>query len=104
MALSKKTNQSKKQDVGQEFLKAKVGRVHDFGNGQISFNCTFDDVITIYNMKYIEGTKKDGTEYSFISFPQHKGSDGNYYNYVWCRITENLSDQIVEQIGKALNE
>lgn len=105
MAISKKkeNGNSKKHDM-QEFVNAKVGRVHDFGNGTISFNCTFDDLITVYGMKYIEGKKKDGTEYSFFSFPKHRGNDGNYYNHCYCFITESLHDQIIEQLEKALNE
>lgn len=79
------------------FKDAKVLRAHDFGNGQISFDCTFDNLVTIYGMKYIEG-ERNGEEYAFISFPQMKGKDGNYYNRAYINIDEKLMAQIVERL------
>lgn len=79
------------------FTDAKVLRCHDFGNGQISFDATFDNKVTIYGMKYIE-TTKGGQDYSFISFPQQKGKDGNYYNRAYLNLDEKLTQRITSQL------
>lgn len=102
MALSKQ--KKKQQDAMNTFTIVEVRRCHDFGNGQISFDATFDNTITVYGMKYIEGVKKNGDEYAFISFPQIKGQDGNYYNRAYAIITPELQDAIVSQLEKMLTE
>lgn len=94
--LSKSTKEVK------TFTDVKVSNVHDFGNGQIAFTAVFDDVVTIYNMRYVEGVR-DGREYAFVGFPERKGTDGKYYKIVYTAISEDLQTQIVEQISQALN-
>lgn len=103
MAISKKKTEGKKQEL-KFFDGVKLGRVHDFGNGTIAFDATFDNMVTVYGMKYIEGTKKDGEEYSFVSFPQIKGKDGNYYNRCYLVITDELKESIIEQLTAVLND
>lgn len=103
MALSKKKEQQKKQEF-KFFDGVKVVRCHDFGNGKISFDAIFDDSVEIYGMNYIEGKKKStGEEYAFISFPQIKGSDGNYYNRAYLVITDELKDSIISQLEQMLS-
>lgn len=104
--LSKKNNGNKKEF--EEFDYLKIDHVHDFGNGSISFNADFGfngkPAITIYNLTWREGTKRDGTEYKFVSMPQEKGKDGNYYNRVYFPISDGMRDIIEEMLEKELNK
>lgn len=111
MALSRtNTQNTKKHNTLDTFQNVKVERVHDFGNGRISFNATFgmgssDDpirLVTVYGLTWVEG-EKDGKEYSFVSMPQQKAKDGNYYNHCYLTISEELKDDIASQIEEALN-
>lgn len=79
----------------------RVRRAHDFGNGRIAFDCDLDNLVTIYGCTYIEGVK-DGKEYSFVSMPQVKGSDGNYYNRVYFIVNDEIKDQIIKQLEDLL--
>lgn len=108
MALSKKSNTEKK-DTMQTFNYVKVRRCHDFGNGRISFDADFgikaekstveNIFVTIFNLTWIEG-EKNGKEYKFVSMPQRKGSDGNYYNI--CRVS--ISDDLLIDIESQLSD
>lgn len=108
MALSKKGS-TKKEDTMHAFNYVKVRRCHDFGNGRISFDADFGIhaekstvtliYATIFNLTWVEG-EKNGKEYKFVSMPQRKGSDGNYYNI--CRIS--ISDDLLEDIEKQLSD
>lgn len=104
--LSKKNSSKKQQKEFKRFDYVKVNRVHDFGNGRIGFNADFgfDGVpaITIYNLTWVEGTRKDGTEYGFVSMPQEKGSDGNYYNRVYFPLDDGMTSAIQGMLEDAL--
>lgn len=106
MSLSKAKPAAKKTKTNKPQLKsftaAHVERAHDFGGGRISFTCTFDGTITIYNMMYVEGTK-DGKDYAFVTMPQTKGKDGNYYNMCYSPITDALQDDIIKQLADLLD-
>lgn len=89
-----------------------VNRCHDFGNGRISFNATFGmigavdqeehAILNAYNLTWIEGTKS-GRDYKFVSMPQKKGNDGNYYNEMYINIDDKLLDQIESELSDMLN-
>lgn len=108
MALSKKSNTGKKETM-QSFNYVKVRRCHDFGGGRISFDADFgikaekstvtNVFVTIFNLTWVEG-EKSGKEYKFVSMPQRKGGDGNYYNI--CRV--NVSDDLLADIESQLSE
>lgn len=110
MSLSKKGS-AKKEETMQAFNYVDVKRCHDFGNGRISFDAEFgikmdtpekhwsEVYVKVYNLTWIEG-EKNGKEYKFVSMPQRKGSDGNYYNI--CRV--NISDDLLEDIEKQLSD
>lgn len=103
-----KSSKGRKEYTAIPFVR--VLRVHDFENGRISFNADFymekpadgvKPVFTVYNATWIEGTRDDGTEYAFISAPQVKGSDGNYYRT--CNLDfDALKDEIQKQITDLL--
>lgn len=104
--ISKKKNQSKKEFKGFDYVA--LGHVHDFGNGRISFNADLGfngvPVITVYNLTWVEGTRKDGSEYKFVAMPQEKGSDGNYYNRVYFPVDDTLTDMIEGLLTDALGD
>lgn len=56
--------------------------------------------IKIYSCWYNEYKTKDGKDGTMLSFPSYKGSDGNYYNYVWFPISADLKANIIAQIEK----
>lgn len=55
--------------------------------------------ITIHNCRVATGRNGD-----FISFPQYKGSNGQYYNTVYARLSEedtkNICAMVQEEIDK----
>lgn len=108
--LSKGKSNQKSENKMQAFTWVKVERCHDFGNGRISFNASFgmgdaekeEPLIRVYGLTWVEGTNGK-KEYKFISMPQRKGSDGNYYNECYISITDELLDQVEMQLGTMLN-
>lgn len=111
MALSKKSNTEKKEAM-QGFNYVNVRRCHDFGNGRISFDADLGIhadksdktlvFVTIFNLTWIEG-EKNGKEYKFVSMPQRKGRDGNYYNICRVSISDDLLADIESQLSDMLN-
>lgn len=74
-------------------------RVIDSKNGDlIFFTLTFNEV-SIYNCRVATGKNGD-----FISFPQYKGSNGNYYNNVYVSISDEDSKTILADVQKAIDE
>lgn len=67
----------------------------------ISFDITVNG-ITIYGMIYRAGVSKNNKDYELISFPARKGTDGNYYNHCWFPISNELMENIKEQIAKVV--
>lgn len=55
--------------------------------------------ITIYGCSIVEGKNGD-----FIGWPQRKGSDGNYYNVVFAKISDDDVKDIVAEAEKILVE
>lgn len=92
MITEKKTETTEAKTVN-----VKVIRANKVKEGSFAFDMVVND-ITIYGCFINQGTKKDGTEYSFIDFPSRKGKDGNYYNYVWFPITKAIYEDIEKQI------
>lgn len=78
----------------------KVTRAKEVHEGQVVFDMVVNGV-TIYSCWYLEGTsKKDGKEYSMISFPSQKSDNGKYYNHCWFKIEDSLKEEIVAQLQK----
>lgn len=71
-----------------------VKRAKEFEWG-ISFDVIINDV-TIYGCKLISN-KKDET---FVAFPSRKGTNGEYYNYAYVKLSEEDTQNIVAQIEK----
>lgn len=113
MGLSKNHNSKEsKKDFMQAFDFVKVRRCHDFGNGRIAFDADFgmksekstekNIFLSVYGLTWCEGTKSKG-EYKFVSMPQRKGSDGNYYNICRVQISDDLLQDIESQLMDLLS-
>ena len=78
-----------------------VTRVKEFESGDIGCDMVVNGV-SIYGCVYKSGTRSDGSEYSFISFPARKGSDDKYYNHAFFKISDELLKKIEDQIESLL--
>jgi DNA-binding cell septation regulator SpoVG len=73
-------------------------RVVEGKNGDIVFfTLTINDV-TIYNCRAATGKNGD-----FISFPQYKGTNGNYYNNVYVSISDEDAKKILDEVQKTID-
>lgn len=100
MALSRKLNQEQKEEIkDHEF---RIERVKDTKHG-VFFDMCINDV-TIYGCSWVEGTKNDGSDYEFVSFPSHKGKDDKYYNYVYVKLSDNDTAAIKEYLQATINK
>lgn len=108
--LSKKNTEEKKNKM-QSFNYVSVRRCHDFGNGKIAFDADFgmkaegsEDTkvfLSVYGCTWVEGENSKGS-YKFVSMPQRKGSDGNYYNICRVQVSNELLDEIESQLEDLL--
>ena len=101
MAINKKKTEGESKPKAS--YNAEVTRVHDFskdGKTVIGFDMKVNG-ISISGCTYREGVK-DGKEWKMVTFPQRKGSDGNYYNIVWMPVSKELTETIASQIEQML--
>lgn len=105
MAISKKAakaaEEPKALDLTWEVTRAKDMTKEGQDGCTIGFDIVINDV-KIYGCFYREGKDKKGNDYSMISFPSHKGSDGKYYNYAYVKLTDEQVDAISKDIEKVL--
>lgn len=90
----------KKKEENVASLEIKVIRAKEF-SGSYAFDMEVNG-ITIHNCWFKTFTKKDGTEFDAVTFPQYKGKDGKYYNYVWVKLNEEQINDIAEQISSMI--
>ena len=74
-------------------------RVVEGKKGDIVFFTLELNGITIYNCRVATGKNGD-----FISFPQYKGSDGNFYNSVFAKLPEEYQTEMLQSIQDMINE
>lgn len=106
MAISKKKEKAAEENKALD-LKWEVTRANDLSKDDqdgctIAFDIIINDV-KIYGCFYREGKDKNGNDYTMISFPSHKGSDGKYYSYAYVKLTDEQVDAISKDIEKVLN-
>lgn len=85
------TRQSERQYI--DVASWDVERCRVTGRGQIYFTLILNGV-SISNCHIAE--TRDGRE--FISMPQYKGSDGNYYSTVYAPISDDLQSEILDVV------
>ena len=73
-------------------------RVVEGKNGDIVFFTLILNDVSIYNCRVATGKNGD-----FISFPQYKGTNGNYYNNVYVSLSDEDATKILADIQKAID-
>lgn len=73
-------------------------RVVDGRNGDLIFLTLVINGVTIYNCRVATGKNGD-----FISFPQYKGNDGNYYNNVYVALSDEDSKKILDAVQSEID-
>lgn len=59
--------------------------------------------IAIYNCRAVTYTAADGTEKDFISWPEQKGSDGEYYKLAYAPLSTEDQQRICDAIYAAID-
>lgn len=98
MALSR-TNNKEHEEVKEHDIK--VEHVRDTDKYGVFFDLLVNGV-AIYGCSWVEGQRRDGTEYRFVSFPSHKGKDDKHYNYAYVKLSENDLDSIEKVLQDAI--
>ena len=100
MALKK--NVAKKEQPKQECAyEIEVTRAKD-AKTAIMFDMKVNGVM-IYGCSYKTLHRKDdGSEFAKIGFPSRQGSDGNWYNNVYFKITDEMIDTIEKGLDALL--
>lgn len=73
-------------------------RVVEGKNGDLVFFSLELNGVIINNCRVAEG--KNG---EFVSFPTYKGSNGQYYNVVYCAISDEDTKKILDQVQAELD-
>ncbi len=100
---AKKSGKTKQETKEREYIEVRSAevknvRVVDSKNGDLVFFTLVLNGVTIYNCRVANGKNGD-----FISFPQYKGSNGEYYNNVYAALSEMDSDNILTNVQAAIN-
>ena len=106
MDTSKAKKQTKKEEAKSEISFIEIRehevsnvRVIDTKNGDMVLFTLAVNGVTIYNCRVATGKNGD-----FISFPQYKGTNGNYYNNVYVAISDEDCKKILAEVQTAINE
>lgn len=103
MDTTKAKKNSKKQETEREYIEVrsmevKNVRVVDGKNGDLIFLTLVLNGVQINNCRIATGKNGD-----FVSFPQYKGKDGNYYSYVYAALSEEDTLAICEAVQKEID-
>ena len=95
MALKKNAQSAQKKGPAtqEQAYEIEVTRAKDVKTA-IMFDMKVNGIM-IYGCSYRTLHRKDdGSEFAKIGFPSRQGSDGNWYNNVYFRITDEMIDAI----------
>lgn len=95
MARERKTTKTTPDFI--EVKSFKVIRANEFKENRIFFDLVLNDV-TIYGCMVVG--YKDG---EFISFPSQKSKDGNYYNVVYAKLSNEDQKKIIDSVYELLD-
>lgn len=106
MATRKKAKETKEKKEGMSLILAdddfEVSNVHSFKasgkvTSRIGFTLKMWGSVTLYNLVAVE--TEDGKQ--FISFPERKGKDGNYYKEYYVEFGEDAQEKILQAVYDA---
>lgn len=103
MDTSKAKKNSKKKTEEREFIKVDSHevldvRVIDTKNGDMVLFTLVINGVKIYSCRVATGKNGD-----FISMPQTKGGNGQYYNVVYAPLSEEDTKAILDEVQTAIN-
>lgn len=103
MDTSKAKKNSKKKNDEREFIKLDSHevldvRVIDTKNGDMVLFTLVLNGIKVYSCRVATGKNGD-----FISMPQTKGGNGQYYNVVYAPLSDEDTKTILEEVQTAIN-
>lgn len=102
MAINKKAKAEAEKSVEYQIEVKKAKDFSKDGDTAISFDIEVNGV-TIYGCWYREGKKKDGSDYTMVSFPSRKDEkSGKYYSHAWFKVTDEMIEDISKQIEALL--
>lgn len=94
----KANNKDEREYIKIDSYEVSDVRVIDTQKGDmVLFSLTLNG-IKIYSCRVATGSKGD-----FISLPQTKGSNGQYYNVVYAAISEEDTKKILDDVQTAIN-
>ena len=99
------TSKAKKTATKKEFtpmdvrdFEVKNVRVVEGKNGDLVFLTLVLNGVTVNNCRIANGKNGD-----FVSFPQYKGKDGNYYSYVYAPLSDEDTKNIIDAVQTELD-
>lgn len=107
-----KTAEANAEEVKKDLVQVgevKVTRASELDLGkdadEESFKIMFDIIVrnvAVQGMCFQSYTNKKGEKGDMITFPSYKAKNGKYYNYAWFAITNELKDDIINQIDSLI--
>ena len=94
----KTTKKNEREYIEVTSFAVSNARVVSTKNGELIFFTLNLNGIFINNCKVASGKNGD-----FISFPQYKGSNGEYYNTIYAAVSPEDTDKILTEVEAALN-
>ncbi len=98
-AKTKKTETKEREYIEVRSAGVSNVRVVEAKNGDLIFFTLCLNGVYINNCRAVEGKNGD-----FISFPQYKGSNNQYYNTVYCALSDEDTKKILDQVQAELDK
>ena len=98
-AKSKKSETKERENIEVRSAGVSNVRVVEGKNGDLIFFTLCLNGVFINNCRVVEGKNGD-----FISWPQYKGSNSQYYNTVYCALSDEDTKKILDQVQSELDK
>ena len=93
-----KTKEGNFTPIELKDFEVKNVRVVEGKNGDLVFLTLVLNGVTVNNCRIANSKNGD-----FVSFPQYKGKDGNYYSYVYAPLSDEDTKNICEAVQAELD-
>ena len=94
-----KKEQTERENIVLTSYEVSNVRVIDTKNGDMVLFTLMVNGVTIYNCRVATGKNGD-----FISFPQYKGTNGNYYNNVYAPLSDEDTKILLADVQTAIDK